>query len=66
MKYHELRIVAKSPTHTELWLDDLKLEGVVNYHLTGEVKTPIRLDVSLYLGSINADSELLRKLLEEV
>lgn len=65
MKFHALRIVAKSPMGVDLWLDDLKLMGVIDYRLTGDVSDPNRLELTLYVGSVNADNELLKKLLEE-
>ena len=64
-KFHDLRITASSPTRgTRLWLDGFELKGVAEYVLRADTKDVTRLELHLVIESINADAELLRKLLE--
>ncbi len=65
-KFHNLRITATKPMRTtKLALDGMELRGVVEYHLTQDVGGVTKLSLEMYIESINAETELLRKLLED-
>jgi hypothetical protein len=65
-KFMELRITAASTIRgTRLWLDGHELRGVVEYKLHQAPSDATRLELTLIVESVNADAELLRKLLED-